>query len=1034
MKNLTFSFDIGYNSIGWCALEYDNSNADELNIAGTGVVLFESDSCLASKRRDFRRLRRTIRSRRKRIDRIGNIMETAGLISSADRKAAGHPAPFFLAARALQGKQKLSAHDVWQLMRWYAQNRGYDGNQQWARNSPDDVEDTKRVNAAKEQMTEFGTVTMAETICAILKLDTAAGQADLTINSPSYKKLNLAFPREVVVAEVQRLFRCSDVDDEVANLILEDAASQKEKLASCGVLLPKRFGGSILFGQLIPRFDNRIIARCPITWAHSYRRALAEGKSDRQARKEADKFAKVPKADSAEFYRYRFARILANIRVGENPLPAEIRRQLMELAEEKGKFTLKEFKKVVAELTGNAPNNLANYFGMNPEAEKALIVNPARANAQPASGRAPYARPVLRTVVEEILNGEDSTRPMRSLTHPDGETKAHDGVLYCMQNPESDEYRLQEARPLDTLTNNHMVRQRLLIFQRLLKDMIDEYAAGNEKYVKRCVIEVGRELKEYSGKSSKEIAKLENEKLKDFHQAIQHLEKCNEQRRLDKQRPLPINAKMIRKCRIAIDLDWRCPYTGQKYAEHNLEEMELEHIVPHAARQTNAMSALVLTWREVNQMKGRRTGIEFVRDFGTQSVPGRSNLSIMTEKHYIDFVKKLDIKKGAAADKARKKKRKRLMLIEHASTNGRNEELAFTEGQMTQSSQLMKLSAQMANRFLKHARTDYIPGYVTATTRKTWDMMSLLATSTPEIINPQTNKLYDKEKIRGITHMHHAVDACTLAVIPHLIPAGNNGMVWQALQKRSLNSDEAARIRQLIGNTSQLRLYQRARSTFGASVRSEQHQDAQTHFAPTWQLHLKDMSEQLKLSLSRALSQKRVVRHIPADMSGAKLKEQYVSKRNFCSSSGQISSTPTLCKELGLNAPMHSKLHAIKAVLPASDNYAAALLNPPVIIPHISVYKQIARLKQQYHVEYIPLLRRGQLINVTSSPKDNKEGIWRVQSVKNNTSGPSVDLQRPEAAISSGVTHPHNWINVRLRSLMKRGFTILKTRYTGSYQ
>lgn len=167
MKNLTFSFDIGYASIGWSVIEQGKTKEELPNVIGTGAVIFEQDSCLASKRREHRRTRRTIRSRRKRIERIGKILLHHNVITQEEAAQIGHPAPFILAARAIQGRQNLTGLELWNVLRWYAHNRGYDGNKLWLKNDEAD-EDIARVNAAKAKMEELGTSTMAETICAIL--------------------------------------------------------------------------------------------------------------------------------------------------------------------------------------------------------------------------------------------------------------------------------------------------------------------------------------------------------------------------------------------------------------------------------------------------------------------------------------------------------------------------------------------------------------------------------------------------------------------------------------------------------------------------------------------------------------------------------------------------------------------------------------------------------------------------------------------------------------------------------------------------
>ena len=76
MNQLTFSFDIGHASIGWCVLSADRKNSP--SILGTGAVTFPAEDCLASQRRDRRRTRRHIRSTRQRIERLKKYLAHIG--------------------------------------------------------------------------------------------------------------------------------------------------------------------------------------------------------------------------------------------------------------------------------------------------------------------------------------------------------------------------------------------------------------------------------------------------------------------------------------------------------------------------------------------------------------------------------------------------------------------------------------------------------------------------------------------------------------------------------------------------------------------------------------------------------------------------------------------------------------------------------------------------------------------------------------------------------------------------------------------
>jgi len=228
-KALTLSFDIGYASIGWCVLDTTKPAPADPEILGTGAVTFPTDDCLASKRRGLRRTRRHIRSTRQRIERMKLWLVHRGVLSRDDLDKPGHPAPFLLAAAALRGHKTLSAWELWTVLRWYAHNRGYDGNSVWSREDSDD-DDTEKETNAKNIMAEHGTETMAETVCACLGLDPAEHATRISSALP-YKTLNAAYPRETVFAEVTKLLdlhlgKISGLDQETIAFLLKPAGKE----------------------------------------------------------------------------------------------------------------------------------------------------------------------------------------------------------------------------------------------------------------------------------------------------------------------------------------------------------------------------------------------------------------------------------------------------------------------------------------------------------------------------------------------------------------------------------------------------------------------------------------------------------------------------------------------------------------------------------------------------------------------------------------------------------------------------------------
>ena len=245
--SLILSFDIGYASIGWCVLSAKEKAPALPDILGTGAVTFPTDDCLASQRRDLRRSRRHIRSTRQRIERLKRWFVHMGILDRASLDRPGHAAPFLLAAAALQGHRTLDAWELWNVLRWYAHNRGYDGNSRWAKGE-EAKEDTEKVQAAHALMLQHGTHSMCETVTACMGLKPAEHAKTISSFLP-YKTLNAAYPRTTVTEEVRKLLnlhlgKIPKLDAEAVRYILKEAeltAGERAKLVEANIRHPKRY-------------------------------------------------------------------------------------------------------------------------------------------------------------------------------------------------------------------------------------------------------------------------------------------------------------------------------------------------------------------------------------------------------------------------------------------------------------------------------------------------------------------------------------------------------------------------------------------------------------------------------------------------------------------------------------------------------------------------------------------------------------------------------------------------------------------------
>lgn len=1072
LMKLNFAFDVGHSSIGWSVLCLKESQAPD--ILGCGVVLFEKDSALANQRRLHRSQRRHVRATRHRIARLEKLLAHLGVITApalAAKHAAagGHAAPWLLAARVLacDGTRSLTWLELWDVLRWYAHNRGYDPLSMTSDET--DPEDTQKVANARAAMQAHGKNTMAATICAWLDLDPLG---DKSASAESYKAKDAAFPRFIVQEEVRRILtahlgKLPSLTPEFITALLDTAHA----LPCPAIRLPRRYHGGLLFGRLALRYHNRIIGRCPLSGD------------------------KLPLKDSPEFYRFRWAMLLANINVttpaspDPRPLTPAERIQLTRAATADGYFTPGEFRKTVRTLTGAIRDNLEQMF-MDATAAENLVVDPARRIAtskaylsdvwphlpesirrhalnnwrrgrtltlaelraeaagvghdlsafdaaltacctapakktrskKPAAppltpeeilatpyraarlgGRAPFARPLLTKAYDEVM----ADPPV----HP----RVEGGCLF--ETPA--QRRARDARTIDQQTNNHLVRHRLAILGRLLDHLIADpaYAAGDASRVTRLVLEVNRDLREMAGLTAQDIAKEMNERLRNHAQVSKKLEVPG---------ALPpgtrINASLIRKARIADDLGWRCPYTGHDFEPVDLvtRRVDLDHIIPRSLRPSDSLDSLVVTFSAINKMKGARTARQFIEEFQTKPVPEIPNLHIMEAGHYEAFLNGLDTK-GHPDDARRKKRRiERLRLASYDEKSG-----GFTPGQLTQTSQLSRLGQQVLRKpFAALADPPIfvaLPGQLTARARAAWSVLGCLADAAPGILettNDATGREHrevkTKTEIRNITHLHHALDACVLGLAADRFP--NRGDIWRALIERRPNPAQRAQLEPL--NLGEF--------------------DASGGF------RLRDLPESLKTQLRQRLAERRVVQHVPADMSGIRVEENtrgVVKRENGRvylrqqkrDADGKLVVNETHEPEgkvIGLPRAdgQGGKLARIKGVRVIADNFGVAILDdetlPPaerfVIIPHARVWEQLQALRVRNGGKPAQVWRNGQIIELAKG----RPGRWRICSIKNNASGMALDLSAVDAIKGT-------WINVLLKSLLRDGAKVLESTLTG---
>lgn len=1207
--DLHLAFDIGHSSIGWAVLKHDQPHPE---ILGTGVVTFPADDCLASKRRAYRRQRRHIRSTRQRIERMARLVHhvLADSPADSDRAFAGYlkglyldmtpeqrsavdiqaknnpfkpnPAPWLMAARTLssdpvKARRKLSWPELWDVLRWYAHNRGYDGNRLWSRqgqgeNDDEDLldeaaaEDAEKVRNARALLSELKTQTMAETIAAQLRI---GENARSTSSEYAYKTLDMAFPRRMVVNEVRTvLAACGHLhgvsEAFVEALCAEDhdgsGSSPWEGFGIPNLRLPSRFRGGLLFGQNVPRFDNRIIGFCPVTlarlpqliadknadelrrlfhfdwekWlAEKPRPVLERGRfreetEAERAQRWAEKYAKKPLKHCREFLEFRFWEFLTNIRHRDStdadgrPLSLEQKITLANTAGDTGGFSKAQFIAAVRELTGTEHDNLDTML-MNQDDVRSLMLDPAlwfthsnqkvaafweslgAGTQKSALGRWRDQRPMN---LDWFLRRDPALLPILEKLHATASRKMKKNppsFKAFLRSPLKPEYpsgrapfsrrimaeatrayqsgpgsdprenggildraamrKALESRRIESLTNNHLLRQRLRTLvgdpqpdnrssshrplRGLLHDLVAEYAGGDRSRIGTCTIEVARDLQEFSGKTKKEIEQDLGIRLKNFGDIVSKL------REAGIERP---SAGLIRKARIADDMKWRCPYTDPKglkpFDIWNLfhKKLDKDHIIPRSRRTSDSLDSLVITYPAVNRLKGNMTGLAFVKAFAGRTVevaPGEI-ATIASVSEYEDFVKSLAPEARPTAfsggaghldDKLRRWRRRQRLLID----NYEEKERDFTPGDLTVSSHLMRLADEQISAWMgwdaekEPHRTPTIPGQVTAEIRKAWKVTGCLIPACPEVRDPDDpagGAIREKKQIRSITHLHHAVDACVIGLASRLLPnQASQGRLWQWLANRKLPSKEAERIYYLVPDPNLL----------GVQDKSDGKGSAR--------LFVNDLPARYKDQIVQALCEHRVVQQMPGDMSGAALEEttwgvtanpgeggkltlhqRGFEKKDNNPVTGARARKVKSCAEnptklVGLSDGKLSRIGGVRVI---AANYGVAIYDdetglPPEIIPHHQVWKRLREVRDRNRGRPFRLIRNGQLIRVLTQPKKSEKnylGVWRVCSIKNKPSGIFLDVVRPQRLKAvNNVSWAGN--NVGLASLLTAGIEIL---------
>lgn len=361
-----------------------------------------------------------------------------------------------------------------------------------------------------------------------------------------------------------------------------------------------------VLGQKVPRFDNRIIAKCQLYPTRN-----------------------VCKASDEANVRFSLMSQLKNLRyvdhdgVTQKPIPKEafpaiVDKLSMQLSQQ-NELSFTKLTKVLDECVPDF-----NQFSNIGKREK-LKIN--------ASGRSRFCRPALKLMndilyygwnpaevdislyiqpgVKNVISAEEVTRALARLGESwEGfsvQDRREEAFALAKSWENDKERRDKEIEAIINSSNNPIVRHRLWVFKKLLDELSERYGLLKDK-PKRVILEFARGVDSgFEGKRQAEDyerAITRNEKLKD--ELTQKLTDIK----------VSFSHRNLERLRLLEEQNGICPYTGGKLEESLLMTYEVDHIVPMSEEiHSDALWNKVLVLHSANQEKRDRTPYEWL--YGT---------------------------------------------------------------------------------------------------------------------------------------------------------------------------------------------------------------------------------------------------------------------------------------------------------------------------------------------------------------------------------------------------------------------------------
>lgn len=544
IKGLVFGFDVGTGSIGWAV----RRGAEFLDV---GVLICDSGTGDLSKRRELRRQRRTLRSRKYRRKWFADELEKSGI----SRPQNPPQDPIIVRLRALNGESVLPEElhaALTHLFKW----RGYT-EVPWAnKGAGAEISDkTKEEGETKQAVAEIRKK-MADANCQY-PCQFLAKRHEEVGKSPTEKWVRkIYWPRELLENEFRAILKAQEktfpkLAGKADWLLYGDTQIKNRHERTYHVFFKSTEGRNPgILGMHWPRFDNRGPG------LDSLQPVDEQGRPLHVVRKNKDAFIKA----QWELALMNFRVIDANTRQKLDPqthFPDFIESLRSEWSK-KGKVTIARLKKLAAPFKSGF----------------LLIEGQKPLTPETGAGRARYSSPTLETIRLEINAGRrvDSPQPILRRQGESAE-QALNRYLADIRHP--------------------LVRHRLILFRRLLAQIISRYGEPD-----MLVLEAVRSLA-LGAKAKRELEKRNDEFRKQRENARADLTANRES----------ASSKAILRYRLWHEAKGRCPICLETIERTDLGHgADIAHLVPRSRIDCNEIYNLTIAHIKCNrELQGDRT-------------------------------------------------------------------------------------------------------------------------------------------------------------------------------------------------------------------------------------------------------------------------------------------------------------------------------------------------------------------------------------------------------------------------------------------